>query len=35
VQLWGAPFGEVELVRIGRAFQRATDWHLRRSALPG
>jgi aspartyl-tRNA(Asn)/glutamyl-tRNA(Gln) amidotransferase subunit A len=32
VQLWGAPFGEVELVRIGRAFQRATDWHLRRPA---
>ncbi|MEO8506017.1 MAG: amidase [Betaproteobacteria bacterium] len=30
VQLIGAPFGEAMLVRLGRAFQRATDWHLRR-----
>ena len=30
VQLVGAPFGEASLVRLGRAFQRATDWHLRR-----
>ncbi len=30
IQLLGAPFGEATLIRIGRAFQRATDWHLRR-----
>ena len=30
VQLTGAPFADAMLVRIGRAFQRATDWHLRR-----
>jgi aspartyl-tRNA(Asn)/glutamyl-tRNA(Gln) amidotransferase subunit A len=30
VQLFGAPFADATLVRIGRAFQAATDWHLRR-----
>jgi aspartyl-tRNA(Asn)/glutamyl-tRNA(Gln) amidotransferase subunit A len=30
VQLVGAPFADATLVRIGRAFQQATDWHLRR-----
>lgn len=30
VQLVGAPFSEPMLVRIGRAFQDETDWHLRR-----
>ena len=33
VQLLGAPFADATLVRIGRAFQAATDWHLRRPAL--
>jgi aspartyl-tRNA(Asn)/glutamyl-tRNA(Gln) amidotransferase subunit A len=33
VQLIGAPFADATLVRIGRAFQSATDWHLRRPAL--
>jgi aspartyl-tRNA(Asn)/glutamyl-tRNA(Gln) amidotransferase subunit A len=33
VQLIAAPFAEVTLVRIGRAVQRATQWHLRRPAL--
>jgi len=33
VQLVGAPFAEPMLVRIGRAFQDETDWHLRRPAL--
>ncbi len=33
VQLIGAPFAEATLIRIGRAFQAATDWHLRRPAL--
>ena len=27
VQLVGAPFAEATLVRIGRAFQAATNWH--------
>lgn len=30
VQLIGAPFGEPTLIRLGRAFQEATDWHRRR-----
>jgi aspartyl-tRNA(Asn)/glutamyl-tRNA(Gln) amidotransferase subunit A len=30
VQLIGAPFADATLVRIGRAFQKATDWHRRR-----
>ena len=34
VQLMGAPFADATLVRIGRAFQAATDWHLRRPDLP-
>ena len=34
IQLTGAAFTEATLVRIGRAFQRATDWHRRRPA-PG
>ena len=34
-QLMGAPFADATLVRLGRAFQRATDWHLRRPDLSG
>ena len=34
VQLIGAPFADATLVRIGRAFQAATDWHRRRPELP-
>ena len=30
VQLIGAAFADAMLVRIGRAFQHSTDWHLRR-----
>jgi aspartyl-tRNA(Asn)/glutamyl-tRNA(Gln) amidotransferase subunit A len=30
VQVTGAAFADATLVRIGRAFQQATDWHLRR-----
>jgi aspartyl-tRNA(Asn)/glutamyl-tRNA(Gln) amidotransferase subunit A len=33
VQVVGAPFAESTLVRIGRAFQRATRWHLTRPLL--
>jgi aspartyl-tRNA(Asn)/glutamyl-tRNA(Gln) amidotransferase subunit A len=34
VQLMGAPFADATLVRIGRAFQAATDWHRRQPELP-
>jgi aspartyl-tRNA(Asn)/glutamyl-tRNA(Gln) amidotransferase subunit A len=30
VQVTGAAFADAMLVRIGRAFQHSTDWHLRR-----
>ncbi|MEO7134391.1 MAG: amidase, partial [Vicinamibacterales bacterium] len=33
IQLIGAPFAEGTLVRIGRAFQRVTDWHRRHPAV--
>ncbi len=33
VQLLGAPFAEATLIRAGRAFQHATDWHLQRPDL--
>jgi aspartyl-tRNA(Asn)/glutamyl-tRNA(Gln) amidotransferase subunit A len=33
VQLTGAAFGDATLVRAGRAFQQATDWHRRRPEL--
>jgi aspartyl-tRNA(Asn)/glutamyl-tRNA(Gln) amidotransferase subunit A len=33
VQLMGAPFADATLIRLGRAFQRATDWHRRRPHL--
>jgi aspartyl-tRNA(Asn)/glutamyl-tRNA(Gln) amidotransferase subunit A len=33
VQLIGAPFTEATLLRLGRAFQRATEWHLRHPDL--
>ncbi len=32
VQVTGAAFADATLVRIGRAFQRVTDWHMRRLA---
>lgn len=34
VQLVGRPFAEALLLRIGHAFQGATDWHTRRPPLP-
>jgi aspartyl-tRNA(Asn)/glutamyl-tRNA(Gln) amidotransferase subunit A len=34
MQLVGAPFADALLVRAGRAFQLAGDWHRRRPALP-
>jgi aspartyl-tRNA(Asn)/glutamyl-tRNA(Gln) amidotransferase subunit A len=33
MQLMGAPFTEPTLIRLGRAFQAATDWHKRRPDL--
>ena len=33
VQLIGAAFNDATLVRLGRAFQQATDWHRRRPEL--
>ena len=30
MQLIGAPFADATLLRLGRAFQSGTDWHLRR-----
>ncbi len=33
IQVVGGPFADATLVRIGRAFQSATDWHLRRPDL--
>lgn len=32
LQIVGRPFDESLLVRVGHAFQRATDWHLKRPA---
>jgi aspartyl-tRNA(Asn)/glutamyl-tRNA(Gln) amidotransferase subunit A len=34
MQLIGRPFDEALLLRIGAAFQRATDFHMRRPSLP-
>jgi aspartyl-tRNA(Asn)/glutamyl-tRNA(Gln) amidotransferase subunit A len=33
LQLLGPPFSEPELLRVGDAYQRATDWHERRPPL--
>jgi len=33
MQLFGRPFGEAALFRIGHAYQGATDWHNRHPAL--
>lgn len=33
LQLYGRPFGEATLFRIGHAYQQATDWHTRRPPL--
>jgi aspartyl-tRNA(Asn)/glutamyl-tRNA(Gln) amidotransferase subunit A len=33
MQLIGAPYAEDKLVRLGRAYQQMTDWHLRRPPL--
>jgi Asp-tRNA(Asn)/Glu-tRNA(Gln) amidotransferase A subunit family amidase len=33
VQLIGAPFAEATLIRLGRAFQSATDWHRQHPSI--
>jgi aspartyl-tRNA(Asn)/glutamyl-tRNA(Gln) amidotransferase subunit A len=33
MQIVGRPFEEATIVRIGHAYERATDWHTRRPAL--
>lgn len=33
-QLAGRPFAEAALIRLGAAYQRATEWHRHRPALP-
>jgi aspartyl-tRNA(Asn)/glutamyl-tRNA(Gln) amidotransferase subunit A len=33
LQLITRPFDESTALRVGHAFQRATDWHLRASPL--
>jgi aspartyl-tRNA(Asn)/glutamyl-tRNA(Gln) amidotransferase subunit A len=35
IELMAAPFAEATLIRLGRAFQSATAWHLRRPSLAG
>ncbi len=34
MQLYGRPFGEADLFRIGHAYQCVTDWHHRHPVLP-
>ena len=33
MQVLGAPYTEPTVLKLGQAYQRATDWHLRRPAL--
>ena len=33
MQIVGRPFEEATIVRIGHAYEQATDWHTRRPAL--
>ena len=36
MQIVGRPFGEATILRVGHAYERATEWHGRRPALvPG
>ena len=36
MQMLGRPFGETTILRIGHAYERATEWHARRPQLvPG
>ena len=33
MQIVGRPFGEATILRVGHAYERATEWHTRRPAL--
>src|SRR2546426_11660601 len=33
MQIVGRPFGETTILRIGHAYERATEWHTRRRRL--
>jgi aspartyl-tRNA(Asn)/glutamyl-tRNA(Gln) amidotransferase subunit A len=33
MQILGRPFGETTILRVGHAYERATDWHARRPPL--
>jgi aspartyl-tRNA(Asn)/glutamyl-tRNA(Gln) amidotransferase subunit A len=33
LQLMAKPFDEATLLRVGHAYQQATDWHTRRPSL--
>jgi aspartyl-tRNA(Asn)/glutamyl-tRNA(Gln) amidotransferase subunit A len=33
MQILGRPFGETTILRVGHAYERATDWHTRRPPL--
>jgi aspartyl-tRNA(Asn)/glutamyl-tRNA(Gln) amidotransferase subunit A len=33
MQIVGRPFGETTILRVGHAYERATDWHTRRPTL--
>ena len=33
LQLVGRPFDEATVLRLGHAYQQATDWHTRQPAL--
>jgi aspartyl-tRNA(Asn)/glutamyl-tRNA(Gln) amidotransferase subunit A len=35
LQIVGKPFGEETVLKLGHAFERNTDYHLRRPRLPG
>ena len=34
MQIVGRPFGEETILRVGHAYEQATDWHKRRPELP-
>ena len=34
IQLMGAAFSDATLIRVGRAIQRETSWHLRTPQIP-
>jgi aspartyl-tRNA(Asn)/glutamyl-tRNA(Gln) amidotransferase subunit A len=33
MQIVGRPFGETTILRVGHAYERATEWHTRRPQL--